>query len=190
MTVDEIADGLSSFVNDLGVAHLLATRGIDMVRAEAEEVITHAAELGNTNPIMHAGIGFPGSSGWAPHLRRPVKELRADLTPGGAVLNLLGCMWIVTLYTTWDTRFRRLLAEATSRSSRDIRWHAMGDLRRLRNDVVHHRGIATKAESGKCEILTWALPDQPISVTPLRTARFSDLTADRVRRWRQGDFGA
>ena len=37
----------------------------------------------------------------------------------------------------------------------DVRDDLLGDIRLLRNDIVHHGGIATKANSGRCKILQW-----------------------------------
>jgi len=41
----------------------------------------------------------------------------------------------------------------------------MGDMRRMRNDVVRHRGIATAANTGKCEELRWFQPGDTIYVS-------------------------
>jgi hypothetical protein len=51
---------------------------------------------------------------------------------------------------------------------------AMGDLRRLRHDITHGKGIATRRESGKCKLLTdWFTIGQYINVDILHASRFT-----------------
>jgi hypothetical protein len=48
----------------------------------------------------------------------------------------------------------------------------MADAVRLRNDIVHHRGIATKRNAGCAEVLTWFDEGDAILVTTARVAEF------------------
>jgi hypothetical protein len=55
----------------------------------------------------------------------------------------------------------------------------MGDLRHLRHDVTHSKGIATKGESGKCILLTdWFTIGNYIEVNVVHASRFYDLIAN------------
>lgn len=38
----------------------------------------------------------------------------------------------------------------------------IGDLRHIRNDLIHRKGIATKSETGRCEVLKWFEPGDRI----------------------------
>jgi len=55
----------------------------------------------------------------------------------------------------------------------------MGDLRHLRHDVAHSKGIATIEQSGKCILLTnWYIIGNAIEVYVTRVSQFYDLIAD------------
>jgi hypothetical protein len=59
---------------------------------------------------------------------------------------------------------------------------AIGDLRHLRNDVTHNRGIATKDESGKCVLLKdWFAIGGYIEVGISRVSWFYDLISSDER---------
>jgi hypothetical protein len=50
--------------------------------------------------------------------------------------------------------YRPAFADANGVDKKQVRSEVMGDIRNLRNDVIHHRGIATAKNTGKCKILT------------------------------------
>ncbi|MDO8211017.1 hypothetical protein [Conexibacter sp. CPCC 206217] len=54
-----------------------------------------------------------------------------------------------------NDHFRRKLADANQVDVRDVRDAGMADINRMRNDIIHHRGLATKANTGRCEIFRW-----------------------------------
>lgn len=65
----------------------------------------------------------------------------------------LSQQWIVAFFTFWEHEFRPRLAESHAVQPNEIVVPLLGDLRLLRNDVVHHRGVATAETTGRCEIL-------------------------------------
>ena len=71
--------------------------------------------------------------------------------------------WVVQVYHIWEAHFRNALSN-TFEGDNIIRLQveAMGDLRLIRNDLIHHNGVATKGNAGKCEILKWFEPSEPI----------------------------
>jgi hypothetical protein len=54
----------------------------------------------------------------------------------------------------------------------------------MRNDIVHHRGIATAGNSGRCEVLRWFKADDPMHVMPVHVVEFMSYRAWSVRRAR------
>jgi hypothetical protein len=189
-TIATLTDQLAAFLNDVGIAHYFAFAGLDKQRADVEEMIRMSAEAGNDDPDVFAGIGSPASAQWAPYLTGSLKTILADLAPRGKVSDLLGQMWIVVVFTAWESHYRAAIAAAAGVATDELSWPAMGDLRRMRHDVVHHRGVATERGTGRCELLKWGTPGEVISVGPPHVARFSQLTAERIRRWTRGDFAA
>jgi hypothetical protein len=57
---------------------------------------------------------------------------------------------IVTLYTAWDAEFRRRVAACHGVPDEAVKADFFGDLRLLRNDIVHHRGRASDGGSTRC----------------------------------------
>jgi hypothetical protein len=84
----------------------------------------------------------------------------------------LGQQWIVAIASWWNDHYRQQFADALD-IDRDLATHPlMGDINKMRNDVIHHHGIATADNTGRCEILTWFKPGDTIHVTHEHVAEF------------------
>jgi hypothetical protein len=71
----------------------------------------------------------------------------------------------VLIYTQWEHNFRPRFAAALGTPLEEVKDDLMGDIRLLRNDVIHHHGIATKDHSGRCKLLRWFEPGERILIT-------------------------
>lgn len=75
--------------------------------------------------------------------------------------------WVVDVYNrVWDKNLRELLQG--SLSGADViapESDVLGDLKHIRNDLVHHRGVATRHNSGRCTVLKWFRPDEQMVLT-------------------------
>lgn len=72
--------------------------------------------------------------------------------------------WVLQIYNNiWESQSRCQFRK-TSGDTHAIPWEidALGDLRHIRNDLVHHNGIATEKQIGKCKILKWFKPTDKI----------------------------
>jgi hypothetical protein len=77
----------------------------------------------------------------------------------------IGWQWIVSFYAAWDEFHRPRLAKALGCEPKAIKVPLLGDLRCLRNDIVHNRGVASPEWAGKCEFLAhWVRIGEPIAV--------------------------
>ena len=73
----------------------------------------------------------------------------------GRDVQLLGGMAIAFLFATWEDRYRERFALALGYSKKnDLKSDLFGDLCKLRNAVIHNRGIATE-EVERAKILRW-----------------------------------
>lgn len=73
---------------------------------------------------------------------------------------------LIFLFTFWEDGFRPRLASAAGVPARDIRSDIMGDLRILRNSILHSKGILTAGEHGKLRMVQSTFrPDATIVVT-------------------------
>jgi hypothetical protein len=156
-------DEFQEFLYDATAALILAIDGLMRVQAYLGQGLENARRMGVTIPgpqLFFAG-GDPrfNSPVFAP---RPIEEALQNCMPGGRYSDLVGHGWIVNVFGTWEERFRGEIAQELGLSER-LACDPMGDLRRMRNDIAHHLGIATRGNTGRCSVLTWFQPGTVIS---------------------------
>lgn len=79
---------------------------------------------------------------------------------------LLAQLLLVMLYEYWDTEYRYRIAKALGFQRADqLKIPLFGDLRRLRNDILHRQGIASPETVSKLEIIKAITPNKPIIPT-------------------------
>ena len=84
---------------------------------------------------------------------------------GGDMEQIAYTGWIVEVYGIWEDKYRNRLENAVhTPDSIRPRIPVMGDFRHIRNDLVHHNGVASEKESGKCEVLKWFTPGAQIII--------------------------
>ncbi|MFJ2834205.1 hypothetical protein ACIO52_02465 [Nocardia sp. NPDC087230] len=62
-------------------------------------------------------------------------------------------LWVVWFYALWDEHYRHKLAEAHGCEPNAFQHDYFGDLRKLRHDTAHGKGIARKGYSASCSVL-------------------------------------
>jgi hypothetical protein len=103
-----------------------------------------------------------------------MSEAKIQTAKGGPVETMLGQQWIVFAFSAWEEGYRRRLADALDCPLDDLRVPLLGDLRLLRNDVVHHRGIASARNAGRCKVLRWFAEVDEIRLDIHRLAEFKE----------------
>jgi hypothetical protein len=125
----------------------------------------------NPDPSIYLGIGDPNLSD-DKYARFKASDLPGLLARGGPVAIQLGQQWAVFVYAEWEHSFRHRLAAAWHRPVEQIQIDAFGDLRRIRHDIVHHRGVASKQQAGKCVQFRWFAPGDRIVIEAQHIAEF------------------
>lgn len=74
--------------------------------------------------------------------------------------------WVSLIHSRWENYYRPALAAEMKVEPNSISSKSMSDIRRLRNDVIHHQGVASKKNAGKCEILRDITVGERIAVRP------------------------
>lgn len=70
---------------------------------------------------------------------------------------------IVFIFTYWDAEIRPTIAAVRGVKSNDIMVDALGDLRILRNAIIHNKGVVCAAEHAKLKLMsTLAKPDEKL----------------------------
>lgn len=124
---------------------------------------------------MYVGQGDPNLPESRVYAAWTVDQLEERLGAEGPIAVELGRQWAVTVFAYWESAFRRRFAAALGVPLNAVVDPMMGDLRRLRNDIVHHSAVATREEFGKCEIVGhWAKVGEPIVLTSDQVIDFMD----------------
>jgi hypothetical protein len=161
-------------LNHLAFALGLATRGLAIASKEYSTTINSAATTDKRE--THLAIRKPGAAPVTVYATWPSRELLELMIADGPIARELGRQWAVTVDSLCHASYRcRIAAEAGL--PRDKSYPVMTDLRRIRNDIVHHRGVATERNSGKCKLLAhWICVGEEIVITEFMVAEFMELS--------------
>lgn len=66
----------------------------------------------------------------------------------------IGNMCLVSIYQYWEDKYRTDIGNLMKCKTKTLPSDIMGDICKLRNSIIHHRGIAKK-EVENCKILKW-----------------------------------
>lgn len=177
-SVAEVLADLRSFLNDA-----LATQAYARMGLIHEYHFTSAFPVtpDNPDPTIFLTAGDPGEAMPFSQWRR--SEVLIHLSQLGPVEQRLSQQWIVYVSPPGSTTIAPRLERAHGLERDALKIPLLGDLRLLRNDVVHHHGIASADNSGRCELLRhWVTIGEPILVTQDHFDEF--WTTSRGRNWR------
>ena len=95
-------------------------------------------------------------------LSGPSFDLNEVLRREGEAEQLAFKGWVEQVYNCiWDSRYRNDLKTMTEgRDAIRPESDPLGDLRRIRNDLVHKGAVASADGAGKCTVLTWFKPGE------------------------------
>lgn len=170
---EDVLAELAAFLNDAAGAHGWAQQGVPVVLARLQEVtgrVRRSPE--NPDPDMYMGIGDPNLPTSATYQSWKLSRLPVALAEDGLVITWIGRQWIVGVFTGWEHEYRPRLATAYGCDEGALTHNVLGDLRHMRNDVVHHHGVATAANTGRCRTLRWCNVGDEIMVRSPEVADF------------------
>jgi hypothetical protein len=173
----DIRAELLNFIADASGTHAFALSALQIQRTmfESQPIINPD----NPDPVIGWSEGdpnIPGEIKSRPGWRRSQYLKNTQL--GGMCSRYLGWAWITLVYDRWDDDFRHRFAKDMGCSHGQVMCDAMGELRYLRNDVSHNKGVATKDRSGRCVLLEdWITVGDYIDIKISHPSRFYDLLA-------------
>jgi hypothetical protein len=103
---------------------------------------------------------------------------------GGENHVILGQRFVVDIYTYWEDGYRSRIADALGVSRSTILADIFGDVRHIRNSIIHHRGIALP-DVENCKILNWFKKGDVIQIS---SSKFETMVIE-VRKWLEA-FGS
>jgi hypothetical protein len=85
--------------------------------------------------------------------RWPWVTLLDRLDSDGPIVRDLGQQWVVMVAAQWNENFRERMGQVTGRTDNGVKDPVFADINRMRNDIIHHGGIASQRNTGRCEEL-------------------------------------
>jgi hypothetical protein len=165
------------------VAHASALSGIDLFR---DRIMTSVAQSPNPAASMKSdfilGVGPPEESGSIAYSQIAIAEIPTLMREGGPIATQISQQWAVTVHAEWDEHYRDRLTAALGEPEK-LAWPPFGDLRHLRNDIVHNRGRASAERLRRMSVFTdWFGVDEPIFFDTRKVAEF--MAAVNAEVWR------
>ena len=109
--------------------------------ARGDQVITHQSFEDPQSPdVIHSRIVT-------------AEQFVEENSPGGINQRQLSYSVIVFIYTYWEDEMRPRLAKAASTEIKNIKSEIMGDLRCIRNSILHTKGVFKPEWHGKLVVL-------------------------------------
>ena len=82
--------------------------------------------------------------------------------PTGVAVQMAYKGWLTEVFGLWKNRFRGEWQDSVGEGAIPPELDAFGDLRHIRNDLVHSADRASQEHSGKCATLKWFSPGDPM----------------------------
>jgi hypothetical protein len=162
-------------LNALAVAYSFATRGL---RPIADEYVQSMQALKvDVDTRLKVTPPPPWKDGRVPGYGEIlVGDGESFLGVRGTVEAQIGHSWAVTVYSEWEDHYRERIAGELDLPEKDsLKVSAFGDLGLFRNDIVHHRAIAKKKDSGRAKLFRhWIELDKPIFIGEEQIVEFMD----------------
>lgn len=164
-----IQDEFGAALNDLAGTHAFSLSGLALAREKYQPLVDNAPD---PERYLIWVNGSPKDLGNFGYMRWQIKTIPERLAADGPLAQRLGQQWAVLVHTQWEHAFRPRLAKEVGLERNDIKEPIFADIGRMRNDIVHHHGIATKKNCGKCEVLKWFQPGDRILITSNHVSNF------------------
>ena len=161
VVMHEVVREFLAVVDSLHGAYLDAITGflsqVDWYDKIRSEMVAHSPQI---PPDAFDGAAMGYGTG---HPRQPQSrvvhsctqgEYRRRNSEGGQNHKVIGQVCLVQIYSYWEDCYRDKLADLCGKKRNEITLDIMGDIRLLRNSIVHHRGIALK-DVESCKLLKW-----------------------------------
>ena len=126
-----------------------ATRGLQHV---AENLRPHIVE--QQNQSLFIGSGHPNEA--KPHSQIKMKDALLYSKKDGIFSDTIAKSIIVAIYSEWDEMYRQKIANEVGVETKSITSDLMGDIRHVRNWIVHNKSLVDKNHA-KIKILSWQL---------------------------------
>lgn len=96
-----------------------------------------------------------------------VKRLLELLKPGGEGENLVANLFVISLYHLWEDEYRKIITQSLNVEQERVVCYLMGEIRFIRNDIVHNHTVVKKNTVDKVKMLQqiWSIKAGKLLVT-------------------------
>ena len=119
--------------------------------------------IGNDQDYISFGSQFPD----APQV--PGKSIHASMLIGELknikLIDYLTQLYIVFIYQLWETHFRQEIANKISVDQKNIKCDFFGDLRIIRNRILHNQSEVSNSDIKNLKIIKWNLTPGTLKIT-------------------------
>lgn len=157
---EDVLRELFGFISNANATLSVAAFGLVQLRAYVLQMPTDE----EPDPQIIFGTADPNDPNVKPTAVWRRSEALVALEQPGMVVKTLGHQWIASIFTAWEHEYRGRLADAYGVEKAEVSADEFGDLRHMRNDVIHRHGLASAKNTGKCEVLKWFEPEQSIYI--------------------------
>lgn len=127
----------------------------------------------NPDPQIILSRSSPTDADARPDAMWHKSEIEDAAKPDGWLQGWITQAWIALIYSRWEDHYRKLFADAAGVDRKKVSCDVIGDIRNLRNDVIHHNGIAGE-NTRKNKIFTRFNDGDRILLTPEDIWHLSD----------------
>jgi hypothetical protein len=177
-----VLQDLHDLVNDSIATVTWARIGFGKVVGEMRDLTGVPENPENPDPMVYIGVGDPNLLDARALARWRRSEMLKQLSPTGDAHARLGRQWLVSLYQEWEDDIRPRLGKAFHVSKERVIAPVFGDLRLMRHDIIHKRGVASSENSGRTQILKWFSPGETIDLVDQHFLDFKQaLEGDEIK---------
>lgn len=108
----------------------------------------------NPDPTVFLGAGDPNDPKTVEDASWRKSQIEGAAATDGWLQEWLTHAWLALMFARWEDHYRPAFAVANGVDQKEVQSDVIGDIRNLRNDVIHHGGIATANNTGKCKVVT------------------------------------
>lgn len=141
--------------------YLDSSRGFHLIREElikTQQILSQKTGLSITdldNRVSYYGVGDPSSSSSYILHESTQGQLKKRNDKDSDNYIIIANLCTVLIYQYWENKYRKQIAKELGLSNTDaLKSDIMGDLRLLRNSIIHHNAEAEK-EVENCKLLKW-----------------------------------
>jgi hypothetical protein len=106
-------------------------------------------------------------------------EWKSKIGKDGTNIRIIGNMCLVMMYQYWEDKYRDEIATSKGITKDELSSDLFGDIRHLRNSIIHNNGRAI-SEVSRCKVLKWFKEDDEVVIDAQKMDRLIELIRSEI----------